>query len=70
MPVTTNPDSGQVVTNIYSGRTFFFEKPNAAMAANLWGKYSQGNICVLRDTQMIERKTVNTVSSKIKNHKM
>ena len=47
----------------------FFDKPNAAMASNLRGKYSQWNI--LRDTLMIERETaVNTVSSKIKNHKM
>ena len=67
MPVTSNPELGQVVTKIYSDRTYFSEKPNAAMAS-LWGKYSQGNI--LRDKLMIERETVKTTSSKIKNYKM
>ena len=68
MTRTTNLKSGQVVTKFYSGRTFFSEKPNDTMASNLWGKYSQENI--LRDTLMKDRETVNTVFSKIKNHKM
>ena len=68
MPVTTNPESGQVVTKFYSGRTFFSEKPNDTMASNLWGKYSQENI--FRDTLILEREIVNTASSKIKNYKM
>ena len=65
--VTTNPESGQVVTKIYSGRTFFL-KSQMLLWPPLWRKYSQGNI--LRDTLIIERETVNTASSKIKNHKM
>ena len=66
--MTTNPETGQVVTKFCLGRTLFSEKPNAAMASNLWEKFSQGNI--LRDTLMISRETVNTASSKINNHKM
>ena len=66
--VTTNPESGKVVTKFYSGRTFFSEKPNAAMGS-WWGNIAKETYCEIY-LLMIERETVNTAFSKIKNHKM